>query len=527
MEEHILTKENITLEQVSPKDRIGGYPKDTPKLTRRIFEIIPGVFTWIFILSPLLVALLGIPNVLVFYVAFLMVYWMLRAIRFIFGLIIGSTRIKRDLNTDWIGKLKSEFPDKYKELNYVYLCPTYREDYQLLRESALRMAESDFGEKKITLLMAIEEKYAEIQVESFKKIKAEFGHLYKEMICFVHPANISGEVAGVKGANINWATREYVKLIKSRGEDLNNYLLISVDSDWRPHPKFLSAIAYKYCTTPNPNQKFYASALHTFNNNLWRVPPLVRIFSSTLTIVILHNWVVSKRNSETFSGYIANLQTVHETEYWAPDIQNDDTAFYWNALIRYNGDFSGVEVYLPTYNDAVENETQFKTHQSLYKQQHRWGWGIIVFPITLAALFANKKIPPFKKFDILLSLVENRLFYLTVVYMLTFALPLLNIFSDQFSYSSAAYNLPNMLSGVMTSLMVLNLPIIYFRRQIHPAPKDWTIFRHIWDYLETILMTINMLTFAFIPFIQAHTEMMIGKGAKKVLYVTDKVAIKK
>ncbi len=525
--DYILTRDNATLDEVKPKDRVDGYPLNTPKHKRRFYESIPGLVTWLFILSPLIVSVLGIPEILVFYITFLMVFWTLRAFRFVYGLVLSTSKMSRDINTDWVGMLKKEYPSQLNELNYVYLCPTYKEDYGLLRESFKAMVSSDIGASKITAILATEEQFKDQQLDSFRKLKEEFGDQFKEMLCIVHPSNIAGEVVGVKGANINWATREYVKVLQKREEDISKYLLISVDSDWRPHTKFLSAIAYKYFTTPEPEKKFYASAIHTFRNNIWRVPPIVRIFSTTLTMVLMHNWIVSKKTAETFSAYIANLKTIHDTEYWAPDIQNDDTAFYWNALIRFNGNFSGVEVYLPTYNDAVENESQVKTHQSLYKQQYRWGWGIVIFPITLAALFENKAIPLFKKIEILYILFENRLFYLTVVYMLTLALPLLNLFSDQFFYSSAAYNLPKMLSVVMTSLMLLNIPNIYFRRKVYPVPKDWSIGRHLWDFVETFLITINMLTFSFLPFVQAQTEMMIGKGAKKkALYVTDKVSIK-
>lgn len=527
MEEHFLVKENIKLEDVKPKDREDGYPTGTPKTLRKLFEIIPGIITWLFILSPLIVAILQIPNVLVFYVAFLMVYWSFRALRFVVGLFIGTRKMKHDMETDWMDMITKNHKEEFEKLNYVYLCPVVREDISLLRESFTSIINSDIGSGKITIVMAVEQKYADEQIRAYKTLRAEFGSKVKDMLLYVHPNNITGEVAGVKGANINWATREYVKHLNEKGEDIGNYLLITVDSDWRPHPKFLSAVTYKYLTVPNPKRKFYASAVHTLNNNIWRVPPLVRVHSTSLAMVLLHNWIVSKRTAETFSAYVVNLQTVHETEYWAPDIQNDDTAFYWNALIRYDGDFSGVEVYVPTYSDAVENETNIKTHKSLYKQQLRWGWGIIVFPITLAALFQNKRIPFFKKLDILFILIENRLFYLTVVYMLTLALPLLNIFSDKFVYSSAAYNLPKMLSTVMTALMLLNIPIIYFRRKVTPIPKGWNILRHLWDYVETFLITVNMLTFAFIPFIQAQTEMMIGKGTRKVLYATEKVPIKK
>lgn len=527
MEEYIFVDDNPTHPSTLPKDRDDGYPVNTPKFWRRVLELIPGIVTWAFILSPLIVSLLGIPEILVFYIGFLMVYWIFRGFRFLVGLIVGVYRVKRDEKIDWVKKIEEEFPAKYSDLKYIYLCPTYHEGEETLRSSMEAVANSDIDTRKISVVYAIEEKYAQKQIDIFKKLRADFGHRFAEMVCFVHPANITGEVIGVKGANINWATREYVKLLRRREEKLEDYLLISCDSDWRPHPKFLSAIAYKYFSTPNPERKFYASAIHTFKNNLWKVPPLIRIHSTTTTLVILHSWVVSKRTAETFSMYVANLKTIDETEYWDPTIQNDDTAFYWNALVRYNGDFAGEEIYIPTYNDAVENENVVKTHKSLYKQQHRWGWGVIVFPITIAALLRNKNIPFAKKTEILWTLIENRLLYLTVIYMLTLALPLLNVFSPQFTYSSASYNLPRLMSYLMTGLMLLNFPIIYLKRQITQPSKQWGILRNIWDYIETFLVTINMLSFTFIPFIQANTELMMGKKTRKVLYVTDKVAMKK
>jgi cellulose synthase/poly-beta-1,6-N-acetylglucosamine synthase-like glycosyltransferase len=521
MEDSFLPKEKVNINQIRPNDRVDGYPINTHPFFKKVLELIPGIVTWLFILSPLIFSLLKIPQVLVFYIAFLMVYWLFRGFRFFYGLITGVQRMKRDVNEDWAGKIKKECTEKYKTLNFVYLCPTYHEGEELLRSSLQAVANSDYESKKISVLYAIEEKYCQKQIEIFQKLKIEYGSRFKEMICFVHPADIEGEIVGVKGANINWATRQYVKHLKTKGEDIHDYLLISVDSDWRPHPKLLSAIAYKYMTTPNPDHKFYASAIHTFNNNLWKVPSLIRAFSTTSTLVILHNWVVSRVN-ETFSAYVANLKTIDETGYWAPDIQNDDTAFYWNALVRYNGDFKGVPVFIPTYSDAVENETYVKTHKSLYKQQHRWGWGVIVFPITIAALLENKHIPFLKKLSILEVLLENRLIYLTVVYLLTLGLPLLNILSSEYVYSSASFNLPKLMSYLMTALMFLNLPVIIIRKILYPKHAKWNIFRHIWDYIETFLITINMLTFTFIPYIQANTELMLGRKTRKKLYITEK-----
>jgi len=516
----------ITLEMVKPKDRVDGYPVNTPFLLRKFLEIFPGLLTWFFILSPMIFALIGLPQVLVVYVAFLTIYWAFRGLRFVYGLFEGYRRIQRDISTDWMQKIKELKDPRFNELNYVLICPVYKEGLETLRPTMEAWKNSDIGPKKISIVFALEESAESINMPNYKIIEKEYKNYFREFMYYQHPKNIAGEIVGVKGANINWATRNYVKLLQKRGEDISKMIVISCDSDLRPHPKYLSAIMYKYLTVQKPEQKFFATAVHTYNNNLWRVPSLIRIQSAGLTLVLLHGWVTTRRNTETFSSYVVNLQTVHNCGYWPPDLANDDTYFSWNALIRYDGDFEGVEVYVPTYNDAVENKDYIETHKSLYKQQLRWGWGIVTFPVTVAALLANKKIAISRKISVLWTLLENRLLYLTLVYIMTFALPLMNIFSDQFQYSSASYNLPKLMSYILTSLLLLNIPLIYYKRKISPPPGGWNIFRQIWDFFETFLTLINMLSFSFIPYLQAQTEMMFGKGARKKFYITDKNQIK-
>jgi hypothetical protein len=522
--------ENITIEQLRPKDRKGGYPLNVPRWYIRLFEILPGLVTWLFILSPFILTLLGLTEVLILHISFLTIYWSYRCIRFLYGLIVGTERMKKERNTDWVGKINELSGEEGKirdNLKYVFVCPIVKEGMDILKPSLDAWADSDIGSKKISLVMAMEEVCKEECMKNYQKILELYKDKFKEIKYYVHPKNIAGEVAGVKGANINWATRHFVDEIKSRGENVEDYLLITCDSDLRPHPKYLSAITYKYLTNPKRNQRFFATAVHTFNNNIWRVPPIIRVQSMVLTIVILHDWVVRKRARDTFSSYVVNLKCVECVHFWDPEIGIDDTTFYWNSLVRFQGDFSGEEVYVPTYSDAVENATLMRTHISLYKQQLRWGWGIIVFPLTFAALYKNKAISRIKKLSIAWHLIDNQLLFLTVIYSITFALPILNLINPEYRYSSASYNLPVIMSYIFTGLMFLNLPIIYLRRKITPIPKGWNPFRHLYDMLETGLIVVNMLTFAFIPFVQAQSELLFGRGFRKKYYTTEKVKIKK
>lgn len=518
--------ETISVEELKPKDRKDGYPVNTPFALRKALEIIPGVITWLFILSPLIVTLLGVPQILVFYIAFLTVFWAYRGIKFLYGLVVGYQRYNHDIKTDFMKLIKDEKAAEFEKLKFIHICPVVREDLEVLRPTIDTYAKSDIGPEKISIVFAFEEKYAAEGLERYQALKAEYGDKFKEFIYFIHPANISGEVSGVKGANINWAARNFVKLAEARGEDIHDYLLITCDSDQRIHPKYLSAITYKYLTVDDPDRKYYSTAIHTFNNNLWRVPSLIRIQSTTLTLALIHGWVTSKKTKDSFSSYVVNLATVREIGYWDPTVGIDDTTFYWNGVVRFKGDFWGEEVYIPTYNDAVENETHVKTYKSYYKQQLRWGWGIIVFPTTMAATILHKEIPFNKKLGIIWALIDHQILYLTVVYLITFGLPILGLINKQYLYSAASYNLPTLMSYLLTGLLFLNIPIIYLRRKIMPIPKGWPWWRYVLDIAETALITVNMLTFTFIPYIQAQTAMMFGREFKKKFYATEKVQIK-
>ncbi len=533
-------KESIKSVRVGPEDRREGYPLDTPKLLRRTLEIIPGVIQWFFLLAPIILPLVGLTEVFLFYISFLAIYWSIRSGKFVYGIVEGYRRMRRDLAIDWVSLLKKDYKEEFEEIKYAYLCPVFGETIEgTLDKSFESWSKSDVGAEKIDVVFAIEERKKVLQLENFEYLKKKYGKKFASMRYYIHPQDIPGEVRGVKGGNINWAAREYVKELEKEGEDIKKYLLITCDSDQRVHPKYLSAITYKYFSSEDRDNAFYATAVHTYNNNIWKVPPLVRAFSTMGELALLQEWVVqktywsprTKRNfhcRETFSSFVVNLNILKEVSYWDPDIANDDTAFFWNAMVRFKGNFRGEEVYIPTYNDAVENETALKTHISFYKQQYRWGWGIINFPVTLASVLNDSEFPRSYKLLAMRSFFENQIWYITIVYILTLGLRFVSIFNPAYTYSVAAVNIDRVFLLLFSVLGLTNIPMVFIRRKLTPVPKDWKWWRHILDLLEILLLSVNMLTFAFLPRIQAPTEMMLGLTKKKRnFYITEKVPIKK
>lgn len=515
--------EDLTIEELKPRHKESGYPKGVPRWYIRAFEIFPGVFTWTLLLSPIWAALLGYPQIIVFYMAFLTIFWTLRGARFIYGLIVGYQRIKQDTARDWISEYK-ELPD-YKKMKYVLIYPLVKEGFDVVEPAIQAWLNQDIDSRNITLVFALEKKFSSFSRPTADKIAKEFKDRFASIRIYEHRNDIKGEVQGVKGANINWATRHFVRDILKEGQKIEDYLLVTNDCDFRPHPKYLSAITYRFMTTEKPYQHHFSSAVYTLSNNLWEVPVLVRAFSSFLTLAILHAWVVDGKKRDTFSAYVVSLKTVVEVGYWDPAVGIDDTTFYWNAKIHFDGDFLGKEVYLPCSSDAVQNINTIKTYQSLYKQQHRWGSGVISFPITIASIYAKgAKIPLLRRLKFFWELFDTYVMLTTVVFLLSFALPILSRISPEYAYSSAAGTLPQIMSVLFSVLMLLNIPIYFVRKAIlNPPLRKWNIFRILLDAFEIFLITINMLTFTFIPFVQAQTELLFGKGLKKEYYATEKV----
>ena len=126
----------------------------------------------------------------------------------------------------------------------------------------------------------------------------------------------------------------------------------------------------------------------------------------------------------------------------------------------------------------------------------------------------------------MMKMMFDYLWVLTVVFVLTFGLNITGWLNPTYQYSVFAFNLPRILSYVFTVIALLDIPLVLLRRKITPIPKDWKWWRNILDFLETALIAVNMLTFAFIPYIQALTEMMLGRTQfKRNFYVTEKVRI--
>lgn len=505
---------------------------DIESFSFKIYRAIPGLITIILITSPLWATLLGFPQLVLYYVTFLAVFWLYKSFISSAAIVLGYNRMKSTLTVDWNKKLeninwdalpnKEDLPKSLDGFYMAIIIPFYKESYDVLSSTMDAIVKSEINKKRLLVVLGVEESGGPEALQHAERLKKEYSKHFRLLEYYIHPKDIPGEVKGINGANLRFAAKAFYQRLQEEKINPEHVFMLKYDSDLQVHPKLIAALGFKYLITPDRKHAFYSPAIMLYSNNYWDVPILIRVFSGSLTLALLSEWVTAKRNKQSFSCYGFNYQLLHEIDYWDPKIGVDDTAFFWNAYLCSNGKFRGEEVYIPTYSDAVQSNTVVGTHLVLYKQLLRWGWGVIVYPMTMQGLLRNKKISIHEKMRSITELVRAYNMWVTIAFLLTFGIPLVVLLNNSFSFQSIAHVLPRIVSYVLSFSLVGLLPSRWALEAFYGAPpKSKGKLFHFWHYLEQLLLTINALTFGFLPHIQAQVEMMLGKH-KKAHLVTPK-----
>jgi len=503
---------------------------DTDKILQRILEIIPGLLTWLVLTSPLW---LGprFPRGVIFFITFLSFFWVYRAVVHTIGSFVGYKRYKKEISVDWAGMLKKldfptllnnkDLPKNLSEIKHLVLIPTVNEGYEVLENTIKGLAETDFPKKQIVVAVTCEERGAGEVEERLKEIKRSSKDL-PEILFYIHPKGIAGEAVGAAAANRDWGGRHAVAQLKKRGENLENYIFTTFDADAKVHPKYFSRVTYAFLTDPSRRDRFYQTAAYLYDNNIWDVPPLMRIQATSVTMAIISAWVVEPTRMQTFSAYTTALSTLIDADFWDVSLGVDDTTFFWRAYLVKNGNFSGEGVFVPISSDAVQGSGWWASHKSQYKQLVRWGWGVLVFPIAIKGFLKNHKIPISKRISQTYYLVETYTVWITIVFLITFGIFVLYAVNPAAKQNPLAYSIPKVTSSVLTFAIILLVPASLIKdKMMAPKPANWPWWKKISTYLEGPLVIINLLTFGFLPYIHAETKFMLGKKMKD-LYFTPK-----
>lgn len=503
------------------------------RFVHRFLEILLGTLTWSMLTSPIWLGIFY-PPAIVYMLTFFTVYWSYMAFKHSIGLYLGYKNYRNEMKMNWMEECrllnfeklpdKQTLPNSLKEVKHFLLIPAYSEPREVLEDTINAVINQTFPINQITLVFAFEEKYAKRLEQDLNNILGDRKNDFHKVLTYVHPKGIPGEAIGAAAANRTWGAKHAVEDLKEAGENLRDYIFSTIDADHIIDTQYIARLTHLYLTTDKRDNHYYSTAVHLFNNNLWKVHVMMRIEANAVTLGSLSDWVLSGGDiKDTFSAYSCSLQTLVDADYWDVALGVDDTIFYWRAFVKRNGDFKGVAHYIPYSADAVQGKDFLDSHRSLYKQLLRWGWGAIDFPLSVKEFLVNKKIKLSRKIAWMQRHIQHRVILINIVFLITFGFGIVTLVNPHVKQSSFAYSLPKIMSYILTITLIFLIPGTYYRNRLtKPIPKSWPIWKKFLTLLEGPLIILNLLTFSFFPLLEAQTRMMFGKKLTD-LYHTPKV----
>jgi len=527
------------------------------KWFNRLLEIIPGALAWSILLLPFILAPL-LPKVVAYFVLAFTLYWFVKSLNMMKNLFKSFPRLWRNMKIDWLKRCESLSKDPemllkqietdyknnhnrrdlldYEELNnleghheliknweevyHLVIIANYKENFDILETTFDALAESNYPNDRLIILLAGEGREKKDFLARRKEIEEKYSGVFNALIFNVHEDN-DGEVKG-KGSNLYSASKKIRTFMSQDRPQISpdNVLVTTLDADHLVHREYFGRLTYKYIIDPNRDRKTYQPVPLLFNN-IWDAPAPNRIAAISSSFFQMIEAVRPFR-LRTFAAHTQSLQTLLITDFWSNQTIVEDGHQYWRTYFAYNGDHEMVALFIPVYQDCVLASTKIVTFKNQYLQMRRWAWGISDFPFVVKEYMRHPEISFGEKFLQVFRLFSGHFSWSTASFLLAFAwLPLL--FNNSFQDTVLAHNVTYFSSLIMNLAWVSLIANVWcFFLLLPPRPKNSSKTKYIGLALQWFLIPVVALFFSAIPALESQTRLMLGKKLD-VFWVTPKV----
>ena len=417
-------------------------------------------------------------------------------------------------NLKLMATMDNDYPDPAKTLHVVIMA-AYNEGYEIIAPSIKAVFDNTFPNDRIIFVLAYEERGGEEIEKTAKKLASEYKGVFKDFLLVKHPDGLPGEVMG-KGPNLTYAGEEVAKYFEKKKLPTDNAIVTSLDSDNHMAPKYLDSVAYEFVTHPNRQHLSY-QPVSLFMNNIWDAPAPSRVIavSNSFFNVISTMRPHSLRN---FASHSQPLQALEAMNFWSKRTIVEDGHQYWRSLFFFRGDYSVLPIRIPIYQDAVIDESFWKTIKAQFIQVRRWYYGASDVAYVGCRLFVprEKRIMPFwQLFPKFWRLLDGHVTLAIIAPIVAFGgwVPMIMNLS---SHNMVAYNLPNTVSIVETFASIgLIVTVLISFRMLPPRPDKYRKGRSVLMLFQWILMPITSILYQSIAAFYAQTRLMIGRYMEK------------
>ncbi len=490
--------------------------------------MIPATISWIFLIFPVVASVFS-PVAAIFFLAAFVFFWFFRSFEYIVFLLYSYFVFKKTKSQDvkrifiqWesdFSALPARYAKKYTMLQksdelllpsqifHVVIVATCGEPFEVLHDTFRSLQTCDFDTQKLIIVLATEARMEPESTETAQKLLEEFKGVFGEFYTFAHPDGIEGEVRG-KGGNISHAGKEITKILESQGVDLQNYVVTTLDADNKVDPEYFNALTLAYISAEKRQHKSY-QPLPLFYNNIWEVPAINRLIALSIGFVFMVESARSYRLNN-FASHAQPLLALKQMDFWAVDTIVEDGHQYWRSYFHFGGDYSVTPLFVPIYQDAVQNDTWWSTMKAQYKQIRRWAWGASDIPYVL--LMWEKKwndVPTFETFLHFMRLLESHVFRAVGAIVVTLATPLPGVLNPEY----ATYGYATSVSEMLSFFFQITIFGIFFAMFLSfitlPKPKKKRYYAYL--IMQWVITPIITIVMGAIPAIDAQTRLFFGK----------------
>lgn len=508
----------------------------------RLFEMLPGVLSWLTLALPIILSLIS-PTLAAYFILAFLIVWFVKTIGLNIRMYQGYKRLNRAMGYDWHRFLKElDHPDRafksndqniwphwhrdnlmavknreeclYKEdLYHVIVIALSIEGREVIEPTIKSVLKCDYDMKKVILIIANEER-CPTSGPIAKEMVEQYKHHFHHMEAIEHPKDIPNEMIG-KGANITYAARKIKQYLDKEKIDYNKVILTTLDSDNRPNPNYFAAVTYAFIACPDPlHTSFQPITIYT--NNIWDAPAPMRVIAAGNSF---WNIVLSLRPHmlRNFSAHSQSFQSLADTDYWSVRTIVEDGHQFWRTYFRYNGRHDVQTLMVPVYLDAVLTGSLKGTIKAQYKQIRRWAYGASDIAYVLQKGWREKNIVP--KWDLLTKtgrLFESHWSWATAPLLLILgAFAPLYIASDS-RLSIVANQLPVIASHIQTIAMIGLCTSIYLMiRLLPPKPVRYKTRHRFYMIIQWVYLPLTTIVFNSFAALESQTRLIFARHLGK------------
>lgn len=484
-----------------------------PIKTRRFLELLPGIFSWSIILSPLWGALL-VPYLIAYFILFFDVYWLYKSISLAVTSHIASNKIKEAEKIDWLRSARKY--KNFRKVSHVVIIPNYTEAVYKLRETINALKLQTFPLKRIFVILAMEEREVQAR-EKAQELISEFRDVFGKLIATYHP-DIEGEVKG-KSSNQSYAAKEFYKnYIKNNLLSLDYTTITTADADSIFDPQYFAYLSHEFLRDEKRYHKFWQSAT-VYYNNFWKVPALTRIisfFGSLWRIGVL----VQQDKLISNSTYSLSFKLLHKIGFWDTDVIPEDYRIFFKAFYKLGGEVWAEPIFLKTSMDAPLSAGRFNSLKNKYEQERRWSWGVSDDPLFIKWYFTVPNVPFWRKTVLLFNVLLDHFLWPANWFIITIAANIMPFINPVFTRTALGYNVPKLAGFILTLCLISLVSMIIIDFKNNPRHTKSTLRRFLFIF-EFVLLPVAGFLLSTLPAIFSHTQLMFGKRLE--YKVTEKI----